>query len=279
MQRWWAHMADIMATNPDGSPVAIPLIADVPPAMTASPARVSASSTSARPTSRSPWWTCRTRTEIAVLTRPNHVLPGPPWPHFDTEGHWDFILDALAQLHAAHGIEALAVTTHGACAALLAADGTLAAPVLDYEHDGPEALRDAFHAIRPPFAETGTPALKMGLSVGAQLFWQFAARPDAARPHGAHPVLAAILGASPDGRGRRRPDLAWLPYRPVEPASRHLLVAGRQPWHSRPLCARGAPRDGPWPHPARGCRAHRAVAGHARDAQASTTATPRSCRT
>jgi len=25
MKRWWAHMADIMATNPDGSPVAMPL--------------------------------------------------------------------------------------------------------------------------------------------------------------------------------------------------------------------------------------------------------------
>ncbi len=25
MQRWWTHMGDIMATNPDGSPVAIPL--------------------------------------------------------------------------------------------------------------------------------------------------------------------------------------------------------------------------------------------------------------
>lgn len=25
MKRWWAHMGDIMATNPDGSPVALPL--------------------------------------------------------------------------------------------------------------------------------------------------------------------------------------------------------------------------------------------------------------
>jgi L-rhamnose mutarotase len=25
MRRWWAHMADIMATNPDGSPVTVPL--------------------------------------------------------------------------------------------------------------------------------------------------------------------------------------------------------------------------------------------------------------
>lgn len=26
MQKWWAYMGDIMATNPDGSPVAIPLV-------------------------------------------------------------------------------------------------------------------------------------------------------------------------------------------------------------------------------------------------------------
>ena len=25
MRRWWEHMADIMETNPDGSPVAVPL--------------------------------------------------------------------------------------------------------------------------------------------------------------------------------------------------------------------------------------------------------------
>ncbi len=25
MKRWWAHMADIMRTNPDSSPVAVPL--------------------------------------------------------------------------------------------------------------------------------------------------------------------------------------------------------------------------------------------------------------
>lgn len=26
MRRWWAHMADIMETHPDGAPVAVPLI-------------------------------------------------------------------------------------------------------------------------------------------------------------------------------------------------------------------------------------------------------------
>ena len=26
MRKWWAHMADIMVTHPDGAPVAVPLI-------------------------------------------------------------------------------------------------------------------------------------------------------------------------------------------------------------------------------------------------------------
>ena len=26
MQRWWAHMADLMATHPDNAPVAVPLL-------------------------------------------------------------------------------------------------------------------------------------------------------------------------------------------------------------------------------------------------------------
>ena len=60
-----------------------------------------------------------TLTELAVLSRPNAVLPGPPWPHFDVEGHWAFLLDALRQLRATHEIDAISVTTHGASVALL----------------------------------------------------------------------------------------------------------------------------------------------------------------
>ncbi|MES2665092.1 MAG: FGGY-family carbohydrate kinase [Pseudomonadota bacterium] len=112
-----------------------------------------------------------TGAEIAVLTRPNTVLPGPPYPHFDTEGLWAFFLDALARMQVQHGIDAISITTHGACAALLQADGTLACPVLDYEHDGPDTLTDAYNALRPGFALTGSARLPMGLNVGAQLFW------------------------------------------------------------------------------------------------------------
>ncbi len=112
--------------------------------------------------------------ELAVLTQPNRVLPGPPYPHFDTEGIWDFVLDGLAQFQVSHGVDGISITTHGACAALLDADGSLATPVLDYEHDGPLDTAAAYDALRPDFAVTGSPRLGMGLNLGAQLHWLLA---------------------------------------------------------------------------------------------------------
>lgn len=118
-----------------------------------------------------------TLTEIAVVTRPNVVRAGLPYPHYDVEGHWAFLLDALAQFHSAHRVDAISVTTHGACAALLEASGALAAPILDYEHVYPTETVAAYDAIRPDFAQTGSPRLPGGLNIGAQLHWQFAADP------------------------------------------------------------------------------------------------------
>ncbi len=115
--------------------------------------------------------------EIDVATRPNRVLAGPPWPHFDTEGIWQFLLAGLAGFQRKHGIDGISVTTHGACVALLDAAGSLAAPILDYEHDGPDTCAPAYDAIRPDFDETGSPGLPGGLNVGAQLFWQFRVNP------------------------------------------------------------------------------------------------------
>ncbi|WBU60599.1 FGGY-family carbohydrate kinase [Paracoccus albus] len=112
-----------------------------------------------------------TLTEIAVVTRPNKVLPGLPWPHFDLEGHWDFFLEHLTRVHSEHGVDAISVTTHGASCVLLDHDGDLAAPMLDYEHPGPDLTRAEYEAIRPDFAQTGSPRLPMGLNVGAQLHW------------------------------------------------------------------------------------------------------------
>lgn len=116
-------------------------------------------------------------TERAVITRPNTVLPGPPWAHFDTDGHWRFLLDGLQAFHAEHRVDAISITTHGASVVLLAADGTLAAPMMDYEHPIPDAVAKAYDSLRPPFTQTGTPRLPHGQNIGAQVHYLFQAAP------------------------------------------------------------------------------------------------------
>lgn len=112
-------------------------------------------------------------TEIAVVTRPNIVRSGPPYPHYDVDGHWAFLLAALAQFQRDHRVDAISVTTHGACAALLDGAGGLATPILDYEHEYTADIVTAYDAIKPDFAQTGSPKLAGGLNIGAQLHWQF----------------------------------------------------------------------------------------------------------
>lgn len=118
-----------------------------------------------------------TLAEIAVVTRPNKVLSGPPWPHFDLEGHWEFLLDALSTFQRDHGVDAISVTTHGASGVLLDKNGALAAPMLDYEYPGPDETAATYNALRPPFAETGSPRLSHGLNLGAQIHWLFTTVP------------------------------------------------------------------------------------------------------
>jgi sugar (pentulose or hexulose) kinase len=119
--------------------------------------------------------------EVAVRTRPNTVLSAAPYPQYDIDGLWTFILGALADLQHEHPIDAITATAHGAACALLDAGGQLALPVLDYEHDGPDALAADYDAMRPPFAQTGSPRLPGGLNLAAQLFWQQRRFPDAFR--------------------------------------------------------------------------------------------------
>ncbi|PWK69131.1 FGGY-family carbohydrate kinase [Aminobacter sp. AP02] len=118
-----------------------------------------------------------TLSEFAVRRTPNVVIRDGIYPHFDCEALWGFIKQSLADLEGERTIDAISVTTHGATAALLAGDGNLAMPVLDYEHDGPDVLSAEYDAARPPFGETGTPRLPLGLNLGAQLFWQATAFP------------------------------------------------------------------------------------------------------
>lgn len=120
---------------------------------------------------------CATGEELDVRRRPNKVIAGEPYPHYDIEGLWNFFRDALTQLSAAPGYDAISITTHGASGVLLDAAGDLALPVLDYEFEYPEDIRSAYAALRPPFSETFSPALSGGLNLGAQIHFQKVAFP------------------------------------------------------------------------------------------------------
>ncbi len=113
-----------------------------------------------------------TMTERAVRKTVNTVLRNSLYPHFDMDGLWSFFLASLRELNAEFPVSAISITTHGASAALVKRDGSLALPVLDYEHAGPEETRNEYNAMRPPFSETFSPRLPNGLNLGAQLFWQ-----------------------------------------------------------------------------------------------------------
>ncbi len=110
--------------------------------------------------------------ECAVLKTTNAVQRDGLYPHFDIEALWAFFLTSLATLNRQYPVDAISITIHAASGALVKRDGALALPVLDYEHKGPDDLTDAYNVVRPPFSETYSPRLSMGLNFGAQLFWQ-----------------------------------------------------------------------------------------------------------
>ncbi|MDP3193882.1 FGGY-family carbohydrate kinase [Tabrizicola sp.] len=119
-----------------------------------------------------------TGAEEVLARTPNVVRRDGLYPHHDMDMLWAFALDGLG-LAAARGVDAVSITTHGAACVLLDEAGALALPMLDYEHDGPDELGAEYEAVRPGFAETGSPRLPLGLNVGAQVFWQARAFPDA----------------------------------------------------------------------------------------------------
>ena len=116
--------------------------------------------------------------EIAAVRTTNTVLKTGPYPHYDIERLWDFVIEALKGFATTPGFDAISITTHGASAVLLAADGGLALPVLDYEHAYPDAVQQAYERLRPPFSETFSPKLSGGLNVGAQIHYQKSQFPD-----------------------------------------------------------------------------------------------------
>jgi sugar (pentulose or hexulose) kinase len=109
------------------------------------------------------------RRDVFEARQPNRTVPGPPYPHYDVDSLWTFLLASLAAAAGSQQVDAIVVTCHGASIVLMEGD-RLATPILDYEHPLPET-EAAYSALRPPFEETLSPPLPHGLNVGAQLYW------------------------------------------------------------------------------------------------------------
>ncbi|WP_279481700.1 FGGY-family carbohydrate kinase [Aureimonas sp. SK2] len=118
------------------------------------------------------------RRDLAFRSTANEVRRDGPYPHFDLDGLFAFIVRSLGEVAEGHPLDAIAITTHGASIVLVDSEG-LALPMLDYETDlaGPES--DAYDALRPDFSETLSPGMGGGLNVGRQLYWLERRFPDA----------------------------------------------------------------------------------------------------
>lgn len=117
-------------------------------------------------------------TDLFVASQPNMVLTDGPYPHFDAERLWSFLLESLTEAAKRQRVDALSITTHGAAAALVDGDG-LVLPILDYESSLPDEITDEYERLRSEFRESFSPSLPGGLNLGRQLFWLQRRFPDA----------------------------------------------------------------------------------------------------
>lgn len=109
--------------------------------------------------------------------RPNAPCAEQGIARLDADGIAAWATGVLATM-AGSGAQVIVPVGHGAGFAAISGDALAFAP-FDYEAAPPDDIMARYHAIRAPFAETGSPALPAGLNFGAQVFWAESAFPDA----------------------------------------------------------------------------------------------------
>lgn len=114
---------------------------------------------------------------VARASHANQRVDAGAYVALDAAGAEAWMAEVLSDFAQKGSIGAIVPVAHGAAAAVVR-DGELAAPPIDYEEEIPPAVRRAYDADRDAFAETGSPALPMGLNLGAQLAWLQQLHPD-----------------------------------------------------------------------------------------------------
>lgn len=84
---------------------------------------------------------------------------------------WLWINQSLAQAISRLPLSGIMLTTHGCTCALVGGDG-LVVPILDYESPVPTEIEARFQLVAPPYDETFSPDLPLGLNFGKQIFWR-----------------------------------------------------------------------------------------------------------
>jgi sugar (pentulose or hexulose) kinase len=102
---------------------------------------------------------------------------GPPYRTIDPTPLVGLCRTALTELDAVLPIDVVVPCAHGAALACLAADGSLALPVMDYTSEPPPGIVARYRRIEPPFEEVFGPLLPMALTHALQLYWQQQAHP------------------------------------------------------------------------------------------------------
>lgn len=123
----------------------------------------------------------KTNTKIALFTNEGKLLAerkvasrnseGPPYRHLDPSPVLELCRAALPELDAMQPIDVIVPSGHGAAIACLAADGSLAVPLMDYTAEPPLKIVSDYAMIEPPFEEAGSPRLPMALTHAVQLYW------------------------------------------------------------------------------------------------------------
>ena len=114
---------------------------------------------------------------IEALQTGNRPIDGPPYLHVDVEAIFAFLIEALAEFAARFEIEAIVPSAYGSTAALIGDDG-LVLPMMDYEAEPPDDIKEGYAAAAPAFEEVCCPINPGGLTLGRQLFWQSRQFPD-----------------------------------------------------------------------------------------------------
>lgn len=129
-----------------------------------------------------------TNTKIALFSPTGEMLAerkaasrhveGPPYLHIDPEPMVALCRSALPELDRILPIDAIVPCAHGAAMACVAADGSLALPVMNYTLQPPAGIVADYKTIMPGYEEALCPLLPLAITHGLQLYWQQRMWPD-----------------------------------------------------------------------------------------------------